>query len=242
MPKLEKINQERCSLTATNFKQEILDHYLDSDLLITLDRNPTTKWTSGNSLLYTGLFYSICSILGVFDTEDKKRFKDAVHSCEVKPGLYNRNPRRLDFESHDDYTGIAAGSYFCELPFASDIFSYGKGNDWHFNNVIPQQRLISSRHDRFLGLVCFYEMAAKREPSFCQRLSFNSGVRGSIDLNAPGQKILTWLWIQVAKLQSVCSNVCDLFEKHIRDRFGNSAGLFRAAIGPDHPFAFIEGV
>lgn len=221
-----------------SFKQEVLDHYMDKDLLVTIDRDPT-PWSTGNGLLYTGLFYTLLTLRNELTKEDCERFEKAVRGCEVDGyhGLYHRNPgRTTDLEAHDDYIGIAAGSFFTNTPMAREIWTYGDCNSWCFNNLDPGKKSPNVWQGRFIGIVCFYTMAAKEDPSFFQKLLFNSAIRGSIDSNNVSGKILAWLQVQVAKKANVCPKACELFEQSIVDDFGGITGLLSQYFPAGHPF------
>src|SRR6267154_669901 len=114
-----------------HFKEQILNYYLDGDGQVTVDKNPT-KWSTGNGLLHTGLFYMILAINQILDDADKLRFRKAVDDCWVRaksghviPGLLNRNPGRPDLEGQDDYVGVCGGSYCVRDDSASNIVIYG---------------------------------------------------------------------------------------------------------------------
>ena len=219
-----------------NFKSEILSHYLDRDNLVSLDRDPT-PWSSGNGLLYTGLFYTILGLRNELTIEDRVRWVSAVKACEVSPGVYNRNPLREDFEAHDDYCGIASASAFMGDEFARDILEHGLKTDWHYDNTGKEPGLRSD-HSRFLGRVAFYYMAAGEVPGFLRRVGFNCGIRAAIDSHDHGGKILAWLQVQVCKKMKLLPDLCELFEQSIIDDYGSLADMLRVALGTNtHPFS-----
>lgn len=220
------------------FKNEILKNYLDSDGLVSIDRNPS-KWSTGNGLLYTGLFYTILALRGELDESDRKRFSKAVSACEVRPGLYNRNPNRPDFEAHDDYVGVVCGAFFTGTRFARDVLEYGLARDFHYDNTGRDSGLRSD-HSRFVGRIGFYFAAAGEKPGFLRRVGINGGIRGAIDMpfgNA-GEKLLVWLQVQVLKKAGLLPIACALFDQHVEDEYGSASGLFCVALrSPGHPFS-----
>lgn len=221
----------------SEFKETIYKHYTDLDGLVTSDKDPQ-KWSTGNGLLYTGIFYTILALNDELTDDDRQKFEAAVSKCEVMPGLYNRNPLRPDLEAQDDYIGIACASYFTRSKFALDILNYGKKTGWHYDNTNPKNDALSVWHDRFFGLVAFYYMAARQPVPFFRKLGFNSNLRRMIDapLTQVNAKILTWLMISVAKRQNVCPQACELFEDHINNKYGNIQVLFKMYFPIDHPF------
>lgn len=222
-----------------SFKSEVLQHYLDVDGLVALDREPT-RWSTGNGLLYTGLFYTLLALNGELDEEDRARFAKAVARCEVEPGLYNRNPGRPDWEAHDDYVGVAAASYFLKAPFAGDIVDYGEINEWCFDNTKPGELSLKAYHGRFPGRIGFYYMATGSKPGFFRRVAFSSAVKNDTTETRrdAGEVILRWLQVQVAKDLGVCPIACEDWEQSFKIAWGDEATLFRVALNaPEHPFS-----
>lgn len=115
-------------------KEEILREYVDQDRQIVIDRFPS-KWSTGNGLMTTGLFYTLCSLLGDIDDADRDRFEIAVMLCQQDPGVYNRNPDRRDANAHDDVVGVVAASVLMNETFHIDVLTHGKANKFIYNNT-----------------------------------------------------------------------------------------------------------
>lgn len=115
-------------------KEQVLANYLDPDLQITVDKNPG-KWTSGNGLMHTGFFYSLCAALDQVTPEDKERFKQCVELCEDPEGLYDRNQGRDDKNAHDDACGVVAASAMLGCRFHTDVLDHGRANMFIYNNT-----------------------------------------------------------------------------------------------------------
>lgn len=115
-------------------KQDVLDHYLDVDGLVTIDRDPS-KWSTGNGLMHLGFFTCLLAGGDNLTAADVVRFNSAVRGCQVAPGLYDRNPGRPDADSHDDANGVVSGSVVCGLPFHRDVLIYGLKHFFFYDNV-----------------------------------------------------------------------------------------------------------
>lgn len=115
-------------------RDEVISHYTDQDLQVTVDRDPG-KWTTGNGLLHSGLF--ICMLHGSDQIErtDMLRFSNAVEMCEVVPGVYDRNQGRKDQNAHDDAVGVVSGSVLCNLHFNIDVLWHGITHLFCYDNV-----------------------------------------------------------------------------------------------------------
>lgn len=228
-----------------DFKQEILTHYLDSDGLVTIDRDPKSTGTCGNALLLTGIFYSFLKCLGELTDEDVRRFKSAVDKCYREIGLLNRGPNKLDLESRDDYIGVATAAILCGTFHAEHIDWFGRNHHWQFDNEpIPFSFSFkwlthkwSAWHGRFVGVVPFYTLCAGQRP-------VNFFEKKELDL-------MLWLDTQSSdlsgKILSLCvclvydSPMVDKWIAHFNERFGNVATLFsRYLESTEHPFASVE--
>lgn len=120
-------------------KAEVLQHYLDEDGQITVDRDPS-KWSTGNGLMHLGFF--MCLLWGSDQLElaDEIRFYNAVKACEDEPGVYDRNPGRNDRNAHDDANGIVAASVCAKaiwgMPwFHKEVLIHGLKNFFIYENV-----------------------------------------------------------------------------------------------------------
>lgn len=147
-----------------SFKDEIIKHYIDEDLQVTVDRNPS-KWSTGNGLLHTGLF--MCLLYGSkkLELQDIYRFKLCVDLCEDQKGLYDRNKGRNDKNAHDDSIGVAAGSVIANLNYHVDILDYGLKNNFVYDNVDHSNNIINSPwafRARFPFLILWYFLINKK--------------------------------------------------------------------------------
>lgn len=223
------------------FKEEVLAHYMDSEGLVTTDRDPG-KWTTGNGLLYTGIFYSILALSRQADAADVRRFSDAVDPCWVgeHEGLLERNDGREDLQAHDDYIGVVAASYLLNTPHASKIESYGSKRCFNYNNVKPNEFSFRTWQGRFPGLIGFYRAAAKKEQGLIQKLGFSVTITSNALTSKEyyGSKILAWLRIQVIKQQTFdCRDAIEFWERRFRKDYGSLAALLAGYFGEKHVFA-----
>jgi hypothetical protein len=96
------------------------------------------------------LFY--CQLLHLLNERKELTFTHinffikVVDALEVKRGLYNRGAGEMSipFEerrtiSHDNISGISAGSFLLKTRHAKDIYRYGKRNLFIYNNVKPRK-------------------------------------------------------------------------------------------------------
>lgn len=212
---------------------------MDEDGLVTIDRDPG-RWSTGNGLLYTGIFYTLLFLRGEALPEDVVRFSKTVYNCWQVPGVLNRNPGRPDLESHDDYIGVMAASYHLNTPHAKIICGYGEKHWWSFNNVDPCKWALQTYHGRFPGLVGYYRMAARKPPGMLQSLMLNAKITASAcpSENASG-KILTWLMTTVLEAENkpYFGDSIELWKARMKHDYKTLNGLFSTYFKPSHPFS-----
>ena len=232
-------------MTIEEFRHEVLFHYLDRDLLVALDRDPS-EWSTGNGLLHLGLFMVVLYRQGILDGSTAAIFDKAVNQCYVKDllkqpilGLLNRNPGRTDMESRDDYIGVAAASALLCTRHAPDIRKYGEQNGFNYNNQDPGKFTWNSWHGRFLGLPGFYAMCAGKNPGIVQNMALKLKL-----FFYPKEfqgEILMWVMTQVLKrLTPQYDGLINRFEKHLTQKYPNLGSLFLPYFGESHPFSKLE--
>lgn len=123
---------------------------------------PGVGRTSGNGLLYSCQYFSILRKTGQAKLPDCTDFGTLITACQVEPGLYRRDPYNSeDYESQDDYIGIACASYLLGANFGKHILAYGESHGWTYNNVLPGVY----RRESWLG----------RYPAFRPTIRFSAG-------------------------------------------------------------------
>lgn len=239
----------------SDFKAEILYHYTDEDLQVTVDRDPTPRSTL-NGLLYGSIYYVILSLLNAIEEEDKERFSKMVSMAECQtylgmgqskglPGIYHRRKGVPNRQAFDDYVGIATASYFLGAPFARHIVIRGDEFRWTFDNTDPYRKAPLpfdwARHDRFPGQVAFYCAAANDPVPFCRKLGFSGALRNSIPSRRGNSThvMLDWLKIQVARKIDLCPVAVDMWITGFKETYGDTRELFAEHFGKGHPFAQI---
>jgi len=120
-------------MTSGELIEEVYDHYIDQDKLVTIDRDPTPRST-GNGLMHLGLFLTMIKAIQNPSTADKLLVYDAVKACQVEPGVYNRYPGGVDQIAHDDITGVVAASVAVELEFHKDVANHCLSSGGIYNN------------------------------------------------------------------------------------------------------------
>lgn len=234
-------------MNSKEFKEEILTHYLDRDLQVTIDRDPT-PWSTGNGLLHTGLFYVLLHLNNLITEEDRLRFTKCVDGCWAGPddaatvGVLERNPNRPDKQAHDDYQGVMAASFLLKTYHAAVITQYGENHNWSFNNEHPDEFSLATCHARFVDIVPFYKLAASVELSAIDKMRFKLAVNLGPS-EAHDGSMMQWLRIQVAKAYpdefgSQISSWDERFEK----QFQSLGKLFEPYFGSHHPFSQITSI
>jgi hypothetical protein len=221
----------------TTFKDEIKAHFMDEEGLVTKVRNPG-HWSTGNGLLFTGLFYSLLGVRGELEPSDKDHFEKAVEACfvnRVTPVL-NRNKGRPDFEGWDDYNGVVAAAFFVGSDIAKDILNYGEANCFNFNNEQPKKFTLRSWFGRLPGFPGHLRLCGKSSPGNLQTLcllhEFQKGCKNESDPDAN-----TWLRVEVARRASSRFNESiAAWDKSLKKVYGSLGRMFEPSFGSDHPF------
>lgn len=119
----------------------LIPAYMDHNKLVL----NTHKQVDGNMGLYTGTNYALQARLGELEDHKLGKVQDyikALEQVEISPGLLQRAYKPDEWQSHDDYIGWLAASYFLETEvdtkngFAERVYQYGK-NYKCFNNLNP---------------------------------------------------------------------------------------------------------
>lgn len=224
-----------------SFREEVEQNYTDAEGMITSVRDPKEKWTSGNHLLITGTYYVLLSYLDRTTEADVENFKKLVKSCEVRPGVYNRNQNRPDAQAHDDYIGIVAASYFLQSDFHREVLDHGENNNWTFDNTDNDIVEINSYFSRFPDFVPFVRAANGKSPSLWEQVLFAIAILVSAfsDKNETSGKILKWLEIQTIRNKYfIIDSAIFFWKKMIFKKYPNGMGdVFGIYFGKDHPFA-----
>jgi hypothetical protein len=154
-----------------NLKEAIKD-WMDEDGLVVVDYKPSSVCTTGNGLLYTGLYYTQLVKQGLARNDDYDAFVKTVRACEPQIsnvrilGVYHRAPCKTEeLNSHDDLTGVAVASWAMKAPMATDIFAHGKLTNWgpfrwFYNNLEPGTPTLRTWLGRFQDLVCAIHWSA----------------------------------------------------------------------------------
>lgn len=227
-------------MNAKELKDEILAHYLDKDLQVTVDRDPG-KWTTANGLLHTSLAYSLFSLNGLIEATDIQRFTQCVSMCWQPPLVRNFN--RTDLEAQDDYH-IATASFLLKTAHAEWIALWGESHCWSYNNQNPEHFSLGTCHYRFPGLVAYYQLAGGRNVSWMQGVLLRSGL-----FNGPSdhsdQAIMEWLKVQVMKKYDKYKPAAVEWECKAKTKWGSLGNICKGYFGETHPFAqipTIEGI
>lgn len=234
-------------MSLAEFKTEILEHYLDDEFQVTVERDPGFR-TTNNGLLHTALFYTIIHLNNHVHELDRSRLNRAVTPCWVEfkdrpvEGLLLRHPKHGDlFQGHDDYHVTTACSLL-GLYHSEAIYNYGDENLWSFNNETPYNSSWLSwqywrgLHWRFPGRPGYYALAAGKEISWLQTqlIKFDLWLGPSKESDGV---MMQWLRIQIYKKSGKFENQIKSWESRFRNKYGllNKAmyGYFKMG----HPFS-----
>lgn len=113
-----------------------------------------------------GLLFS-CTFLMLLSPGERDRERDwfeaLVDTLERCPGDYARYPGDPLPNSHDDLTGLAALSYFMDLPYAARILEYGQSHDWNWGVGYPKKWDWRGWLFRIIGFPAFIRVASGKE-------------------------------------------------------------------------------
>lgn len=230
-------------ISNADLKQEVLNHYMDADGLVTIDHDPG-KWTTGNGLLHTGLFYTMLEHFGLIDESDRSRFHKTIKACEVVPGVYNRNPGRSDREAYDDYTGVVVGSDALGLTdITRDVYEYGIKHQWCFDNTKPGESSYLPNwawHGRFIGQVPMYIVAAREPTCLMDRVQLSGKLflNRTLGLNGDsGSRIQCYLAASLCANRGVCVDAAGAYFKWAHDRYLSLGNMFSYYFPYNHPIS-----
>lgn len=223
------------------FKEEVLGHFIDTEGLVTVDRDPG-KWSTGNGILFTSLFYSILFVNNAVTPEDFIRFSKAITRCWVGKniGLLERNDGREDLQAHDDYH-VASASYLLKTYHSEAIWNWGKDHCWSFNNQNPQKWSFKTWHARFLGHVPYLYAASYKKLSFMQTLALKFVLKLT-SWESADDVMKTWLKVQVLKNIEGFEKSTQSWENILQQRYGSFGKVLEKYFGTNHPFSQVPNL
>lgn len=232
-------------MNAESFKDEVLSNYLDNQKLVSILFNPPNLST-GNGILFTGIFYYLLFVNDLLDAKDKLRFYNAIYLCYVESqdghpyyGLLNRNPGRLDLEAQDDYIGAALCSSVGNKQIAKDIACYGSSNHWSYDNQRPFSFSLRCWHSRFPGLVGFYKICADYKLNIFNVMWIFVKLLCPISMDA-SDVILDWLMMRAFKRRLIFKYLVKYWEYRFLKIYGELSRVMKIYYGESHPFSKIK--
>lgn len=238
-------------MNAESFKDEVLSNYLDNQKLVSILFNPPNLST-GNGILFTGIFYYILAVNKLIDSKDIERFSKAIKNCYVINnhgqclGLLNRNPGRLDLEAQDDYIGAALASSVVDKTICRHIELYGSVNNWSYDNQRPFQFSLRCWHQRFPGLVGFYKICAYGDynlnifdPNLFDTFSIFIKLLLPISMDA-SDVILDWLMTRAFKRRWIFKYLVKYWEYRFLKIYGEVNRVMKIYYGESHPFSRVK--
>lgn len=231
-----------------NFRDEVVSHFMDEEGLVSVDRDPA-RWSTGNGLLHTGLFYTLLKLRGELDAgTDVGKFDRAVNRCWTDldglpvQGCLERNDGRKDLEAQDDYVGVMAASYHLRTQHAGLICLFGEEHGWCYDNQNPLHPALRTCHLRFPGLVGFYRIAAGKSPGWAQipLLAASILANSFSPKDATTGKMLTWLIVGVVREKNwLIDRAISIWERRMRSQYETLGKLFEPYFGASHPLSTV---
>lgn len=179
------------------------DAYRDENGLIQNAPHPAID-QSENGILFTAHYFRLKALLGLLDVNrDMKAFADALKTCEVAPGLYNRHalmPKA--YQGPDDYAGLISGSEATGCVFQYHFLSYGRAHQWCFNTMRPGVFEWRAWFGRFPALIAHAKIATGFDfPNLFLSLAWAWSVAfsGKGSPQSQDERILSWHLVETYK-------------------------------------------
>ena len=223
-------------MSIQEFRQEVLDHYMEADDLFVSPVRSPGHWSTGNGLLYSSFFYSILLLNGCLTEEDRVRFITMVDRCWAVPGLLNRGKNRPDENAQDDYH-IATASYLVQTDHAKAIYAYGRDNKFSYDNQNPNKFKWSKWHGRFPGRPGYYALCAGEEPGCVQDKLIKIDIASGPSKDA-GALMQQWLRNQIYRRFSPYAQQVIDWEARFMSKYMSLSTAIKGEMGnnPEHPF------
>jgi hypothetical protein len=135
---------------------------------------PTTR--NENPILFLVHMAQVCG-----DTRElEEAFELHIERTRIARGLFSRRPGDEDqfSQSHDNYVGIAAGSFMSRFNVAEEICIHGSRNGWIFNTS-PKQPALQLQG----GDVAFIKLCAGWRPAIWESVWLGIGLAISTTWN-----------------------------------------------------------
>lgn len=226
------------------FITEMNDNYFNNGCYHAV-KNPPNGSTSGNHHILNATYYTIIDRHNKLNSADQQIASEFIIRCEEKPGIYNRAPDKFDHQAHDDYIGIACTSKKLFLPFAMEIYKYGKKHFWYYDNTEETTHFeFKNWHGRFPWAICTYKTCANGNAPLFYKLAFGLYMYAGTfnnDKSDTSGRILRWLQKESLKGQSkLLDFFINLWEADIKKKYTDGMGdVFGIYYGLDHPFSKI---
>lgn len=202
----------------TNEVIQEIKNWIDVDGLIGGIRNPTTKWTSGNSILETAF---ACNIINQYNKTIKsiellENFKKAVLNCRSENGLYNKNPGRPDEITFDCLIGAA----YISQETAKVITNFGRKNFWIMSNTGKLYFTAISRPQ----YIAYYKICAQEKPSIFQLLLLYIDLL-FLSKTTSGLRLQYLIADKIKEYSELGSFLYQRIMRHIKRKYGSLAKL-----------------
>lgn len=230
--------------------REAMQSFMDEDHLYIERPNQSDGPETGNGIRERCVLEMLSHKKRESKQEHMMDFMQTIRSCEVEinkvpiRGLYNRGPRKLgDKAAHDDRRCLSAVSSVLNLPFAREIYDYGKRNFWSFNNLNPNHFSLRDCDIRFAGVVPSYRLNASKDFLPLEDVSICSGLLLSALSKKPGQKIIWWLQVEAFTVRGLFESQVGYWWQCLESQYGSMGEVFAAYYeNPKHPYVSLSPV
>lgn len=228
--------------------------FRDEDGLIIERPNQSDGPETGNGIRERCALELLCYKLGETNRDQLNDFRYTIQSCEAWNrssvtraqirGIYNRGPRKTEEKAaHDDRRCLSAVSSVLNLPFARDIYRYGKDNWWSFNNLKPNTFSLSDCDRRFAGVVPMYRLNAGSILWPFEDVELAAAILVSAFKRNPGQKVIWWMQVEALEQRGIFGDVTEQWWNCVKVQYGSMREVFSAYYqNPNHPFALLSPV
>lgn len=134
--------------------------------------------STDNGLLFSATYIALLS--PEERNTERSWFYEIVYKCMPLCGLLDRYPGAKEFNSHDDYTGVAVASKLLSLPLASWIYEYGKANKDSWDSQAPGKWTVRGYFIRIPDFLPTIKAAAGVELTLWDQFMFSVGLIASM--------------------------------------------------------------
>ena len=166
----------------------------------------------------------------------------AVPKC---PGVFYREAGNTSRNSYDNLIGTCVASALLDLPYADQVYQWGRHHEWCYNVEDPGHFAIQDCYVRFIGAPNLIKMSAGHS-TLVGLWPISQAIEASLEPNNSdktdvGNKLLMWLWKQALTGRSHYLDYWwKYWAKEMTKVYGNLdiflGWYFKPVNGHPHPF------